>query len=384
VTREESRQKTRGAQRRSPEAAQAYLELLVGYFAGLLAAGRGDSARARSLHALYFFEYIWSNAQLPLYSYRPSRRPAAFLAMVFDLMGDLSGAYTQRLLGGDEAQVRRELAARLAAPWPGLLAELRSSDLPCLAAVLDETLRAALRQPGQSDLPDYLAKLQFYLTAAQLARVSVPSLLESLSVAEVFDYLRFAPPPRERAGEEQHPASGDLRKAIRSSYDRLWAAALEGLEPGTATLLATLPVDALALLKAAHTATAEVVDEDFAVFYARLTDANAPGRSWRPPPHLVAPEEWSDFAFLAGRGARNSLSRRAQGLSRLGLSSTFPETVGRLDAWLEQGAAFPELHAHRPWREMALEQADLIVQTRARFLEVLARRLGAHHYRSPS
>lgn len=378
MTREQSRQKTQGAQRRSPEAAQAFLELLVGYFAGLLAAGRGDSARARSLHALYFFEYIWSNAQLPLYSYRPSRRPAAFLAMVFDLMGDVSGAYTQRLLGGDEAQVRRELAARLAAPWQSLPEELCSSDLPCLAAVLDETLRAALRQPGQSDLPAYLAKLRFYMTSAQLARVSVPSLLESLSVAEVFDYLRFAPPPRERAGEEQHPASGDLRKAIRSSYDRLWAAALAAHEPGTVTLLATLPVDALALLKAAELKN-EAGDEDFAVFYARITDANAPGRSWRPPPQLVAPEEWSDFAFLAARGARNSLSRRAQGLSRLGLSSTFPETVGRLDAWLEQGAAFPELHAHRPWRETVLKQADLIVQTRARFLDVLARRLGADH-----
>lgn len=378
MTREQSRQKTQGAQRRSPEAAQAFLELLVGYFAGLLAAGRGDSARARSLHALYFFEYIWSNAQLPLYSYRPSRRPAAFLAMVFDLMGDVSGAYTQRLLGGDEAQVRRELAARLAAPWQSLPEELCSSDLPCLAAVLDETLRAALRQPGQSDLPAYLAKLRFYMTSAQLARVSVPSLLESLSVAEVFDYLRFAPPPRERAGEEQHPASGDLRKAIRSSYDQLWAAALADHEPGTVTLLATLPVDALALLKAAELKN-EAGDEDFAVFYARITDANAPGRSWRPPPHLVPPDEWSDFAFLAARGARNSLSRRAQGLSRLGLSSTFPETVGRLDSWLEQGAAFPELHAHRPWRETVLKQADLIVQTRARFLDVLARRLGADH-----
>jgi hypothetical protein len=383
VTRETSRQKTQGTQRRSPEAAQAYLELLVGYFAGLLAAGRGDSARARSLHALYFFEYIWSNTQLPLYSYRPSRRPAAFLAMVFDLMGDVSGAYTQRLLGGDEAQVRRELASRLAAPWPSLLAQLRSSDLRCLAAILDETLRAALRQPAQSDLPAYLAKLRFYMTSAQLARVSVPSLLESLTVAEVFDYLRFAPPPRERAGEEQHPASGDLRKAIRSSYDRLWAAALTDLEPGIVTLLATLPVDVLALLKTADSKNAELKneagDEDFAVFYARLTDANAPGRSWRPPPHLVAPEEWADFAFLAARGARNSLSRRAQGLSRLGLSSTFPETVGRLDAWLEQGVAFPELHAHRPWREAVLEQADLIVQTRARFLDVLARRLGVDH-----
>jgi len=357
-------------QRRSREEAQAYLGLLVDYFAGLLAAGRGDSARARGLHALLFFEYVWSNAQLPLYSYRPSRRPAAFLAMVFDLVGDASGEYTQRLLGGDEARVRRELAERLAAPWQGLLAQLRGDGFVCLSRVLDETLRAALRHPGQSDLPAYLARLHLYMTPAQLPRVEVPRLLESLSVAEVFDYLRFSPLGPRRAGEEQHPASGDLRKAIRASYDPPWAAALAGLEPGTVTLLAALPVDALALLQ-----TAEAVPEDFAVFYALTTDAHAPGRSWRPPPQFVAPDDWSDFTFLAARGARDSLVRRAQGLSRLGLSSTFPETVRQFDGWLELPERFPELHAHRPWRQSVVAQADLIAQTRARFLGGLAQKL---------
>ena len=46
-------------------------------------------------------------------------------------------------------------------------------------------------------------------------------LIESLSTAEVFDYLRFSPLQLQRSGEEQHPASGDLRRAIRSSYDGL-------------------------------------------------------------------------------------------------------------------------------------------------------------------
>lgn len=349
---------------------QAYLGVLSDYFAGLLRAGRGDSARARSLHLLYFFEYVWSHPQLPLYSYRPSRRPAAFLAMVFDLAGDAAGGYAQRLLVGDDAQIRAEVRRRLRAPWQTLLDKLRESGFVCLAAVLDETLRAALRTPRQSDLPAYLARLPLYLTPAQLRRVDLARLIEGLSTANVFDYLRFLPPQLLHRGDEQHPASGDLRRAIRSSYDGLWAAALGELEPGPVTLLAALPVDVLALLRRARED-----DGDFAVFYARLIDANAPGRGWRPPPHLVAPEDASDFACLAARGAHNSFSRRALGLGRLGLSSTFPETVRHLDSWLLQAACCPELHAHSPWQERVWRCADDIADTRARFLGGLAQRL---------
>lgn len=353
-----------------------YMHTLISYFYGLVAACRGDSARGRSLHALSFLEFVWSRPDLPLYHYRPSKRPAAFIAMVFDLLGDASRGYTEALLEGTYEALRRDLEKRLEAPWCAFLEELREARLPHLAQVLDETVRAALRQPSKSTFPDYLKRLRIYMTPAQLEQLNLQLLMNRLSVADVLTYLRFTPVKPGSLGDEQHPAGGDLRKAIRDGYDSHWRTALETIgTPDLPKFFACFPVDVLTLAALAVPQQHQSFEEDFAAFYAGVTDAKAPGRIWHPPEPYVGPEEEDrqHFAFLTARGEQDSLSRRARGLTRLGLSSTFPQTIRGLDSWLEQVNCFPELHHHQPWREAVEANKDAIAQARIRFLDGLAR-----------
>lgn len=349
-----------------------FLHKLSEHFHKLVETSRGDSARGRSLHVLHFLEFAWSKPEIPLNSYRPSRRPAAFLAMVFDLLGDTTRGYTDKLLDGQHSMVRRDIGERLKAPWYSFVGELEEAGFPELAGVLDETLSAALRHPAQSDLPTHLKRLRLYMTPSQLARLDVRMLVNSLSVAQVFAYLRFAVPADRTAREGRHPVGGDLRKVIREEYDTCWRSALgEVGDPDLVTFFAVLPVDIAAFVSAQEQ---DGVLDDFAVFYACVTDAKAPGRVWQPPTLYVGEgeEAWQHFVFLSARGVQESLSRRAQGLIRLGLSSTFPETFRYLDGWLERPERFPELHTHRPWQEAVTTQRDAIAQARLRFVGRLA------------
>lgn len=351
-----------------------YVRRLAEHFHNLAVAGRGDNARGRSLHVLHFLEFAWSRRDLPLNSYRPSRRPGAFLAMVFDLLGDASRGYTDLLLEGHRAAVLQDVGRRLKAPWHGFVGEVEASGFPRLAAVLDETLQAALRNPAQSGLPGFLRHLRLYMTPSQLALLDVRLLIGRLSVGEVLAYLRFEPPTATEV-EERHPVGGDLRKVIRASYDAPWRRALEAVgELDLVTFFAVFPVD-LTAIALGRSLGADL--DDFAVFYACVTDAKAPGRVWQAPDAYVGADEEArrHFAFLCARGARESLSRRAQGLLRLGLSGTFPETFRHLDGWLGSPERFPELHAGRPWREAVAARKNRVAEARLRFLEGLARTL---------
>ncbi len=313
--------------RERPVVRDPYRRKLSDYFHSLVLSGRGDNARGRSLHVLHFLEFAWSRRDLPLNSYRPSRRPGAFLAMVFDLLGDASRGYTDMLLEGRRAAVLQDVGRRLKAPWHSFVGEVEASGFPRLAAVLDETLQAALRNPAQSGLPGFLRCLRLYMTPSQLALLDVRLLIGSLSVGEVLAHLRFDPPTASTGVEERHPVGGDLRKAIRASYDAPWRRAVEAVgEPDLVTFLAVFPVDLTAIALSGGLG-ADL--DDFAVFYACVTDAKAPGRVWQAPDAYVGADEEArqHFAFLSARGTRESLSRRAQGLLRLGLSGTFPETL---------------------------------------------------------
>lgn len=348
-----------------------YVRRLAEHFHNLAVTTRGDSARGRSLHVLHFLEFAWSRPDMPLHSYRPSRRPAAFLAMVFDLLGDASRGYTDSLLEGRRADVLRDISGRLKAPWHSFVGELERAGFPELAAVLDETLQAALRHPAQSDLPAYLRRLRLYMTPPQFAQVDVRLLISSSSIEQIFAYLRFEPWAAQTVKEERHPVGGDLRKVIREGFDAPWRRALEEVgEPDFVTFFAALPVDLSALALGGH----GTPFDDFAVLYACVTDAKAPGRLWQPPdPYVGADEEARQhFAFLSARGAEESLSRRAQGLLRLGLSGTFPGTFRHLDGWLERPERFPELHTKRAWQEAVAAQRGAIARARVRFVGRLA------------
>jgi hypothetical protein len=347
-----------------------YLERMAEFFYGLIAEGRGDGARGRNFHILHVLNFVWSEPRLSLHRYRPSRNPGAFLAMAFDLLGDYLCGHGERLLEDQPHLVLPIIKSWLGLPWHAFRKRAIVAGLPYLAAVLDETVRVALRTPSKSSFPAYLKRLRLYMTPAQLARLDVNALIDRLPVGKILFYLRFTALPVREPGDERHPIGGDLRKAIRKTFDLAWRRALERQEKhDLVTFFAGLPVDGLRLLSS---------DDDFAVFYARLTDGREPGRIWQAPA-LYVEEDWQHFLFLTGRLDR--LTRRELGLSRLGLSTTFPETIRYLDGLLEHAAGFPELHARRPWREAVESHKDRITQARLRFVEALAQELrgGDHH-----
>ena len=358
------------------EVKRDYADWLVAYFARLGIEGRGDSARGRNMYALHLLDFIWSQPRLPLHHYRPTRNPAAFLAMIFDLVGDhLQGDGDGAALGSSgRLLVQDTIRWRLGTRWDCFIDELASAGLPHLAAVLDETMKAVLRLRSRSSLPAYLQRLKLYMTPSQLTQVKVDALIDRLSVLEVLSHLDFE---GAETGHEQHPVGGDLRKSIRRAFDDGWRRTLEGQgKHNLITLFACLPLDGLRLL--ASQGVREASEFDFAVFYALITDAKAPGRMWQPPAAYVgADEDWQHFAFLAAR--QDATSRKTQGRARLGISSTFPNTIRALDGWLESAVDFPELHTRRAWHRTVTEARDEIAQARARFLYALTKELVDHH-----
>jgi hypothetical protein len=317
-----------------------YLEQMADLFHGLIAEGRGDRARGRNFHILHFLNLIWSELGFPLHRYRPSRNPGAFLAMAFDLLGDYLCGHSERLLEDRPHLVLPIIKSWLGLPWHAFRERVAVAGLPHLAAVLDETVRVALRTLSKSSFPAYLGRLKLYMTPAQLALLDVNALIDGLPVGKILFYLHVTELPRREPGDERHPIGGDLRQAIRKTFDLAWRRALERQERRDLVMFfASLPVGGLRLL--------DPSDYDFAVFYARLTDGREPGRIWQAPALYLAEEDRQHFLFLTGRLPHDRLTRKTLGLLRLGLSATFPETIRFLDGLLERADGFPELHARR-------------------------------------
>ena len=331
------------------EAADAFTERFVSW----LTDGRGDSARGRHRQALMLLDSAWGRPGWPLHDYRPRRDPGAFLALVSDLALDLRYRTGEKALGAggridsEHARLRAFLRERLMQPWTLVLEDIRALGWWCVASQLESVTRSALKQPDGGDEPLALA----------LAHLGVD--------------------PGARR-DEHHPVAGDLRRALRLGLDEPWSAALDDHQRSDLVgFLATWPTDPLALLSEPGVAD-EFGELDFAVFYALVTDARAPGRRWWPPAALVPEERESreHFAAMAGRLDGDAVSRREQRLLRLGLSATFPGVVARLDALLASPSVPRALHHGEPWGATVDTLAERVELARRAFLARVGEKIG--------
>lgn len=347
---------------------------LADRFVRLVAEGRGDGARGRNLYALRFLDAV-GRPESPLhFPYRPTRNPAAFLAMVFDLAGDALHGYSSRLEGGPEHAVDaadgvcRHLTERLTAPWGRFVAELEGSGFDHLASVARATIVDGLKRPAVSDLPALLRGVESWMTSDQHARFDADRFVRDLPFHRVLALLRYDGETGASATtREQHPTGGDLRALVRRRLDRPWRLASErdDVADGIA-FLASWPFDVAWL-------TDQACAEDFAVAYALATDANRPGRRWSAPTPYVCDEEREGFEALVGRGAAASATRRETRLRRWGVSATFPATTQLLDERLaEMAADLPAFHSRAPWREHVDAHRDTLEVARRRFVQRVA------------
>lgn len=305
----------------------------------------------------------WRRPGWPLHAYRPRRDPGAFLALTADLAYDLRYGLGARALGTrghvaeELAQVRGFLRQRLARPWIDALDDARAVGWHRIAGEVETTVRRALGATSCGGL-------------AHRGAAAEPTL------AQVLDCLGFD--GGTEASDEHHPVAGDLRSELRRALDGPWHAALASWpRRDLAGFLAAWPVDPLALL--ALPGIDEALHElDFAVFYARVSDARPPGRRWRPPAALAPGDDEGRglFEALAGRRADDASSRREQRLLRLGLSATFPMTVAALDARLAARDAPTALRAGGDWWGAVDAAAERIEVARAAFLVRVDERLG--------
>lgn len=253
------------------------LELLVERFLGFITEGRGDLARGRHVYLLRALDALWDpNGALDL-PYRPSRNPGAFLAMTFDLVGDAGYGYSLLLDGGgassrDQADtIATHIRARLVAPWPQLVTDLRRLGMPHLGEMLAGFVPDVLERSPLSRFPDELTRLASRMTARQAGQFDRSAYLARVPFGRVLDLLGWSGAHSPPSGREQHPTGGDLRSLLRGRLDAPWAAALQ-LEPptGAVDVLASLPTPPERLQEVGG-------DGDFAVAYALTTDAPAPG-----------------------------------------------------------------------------------------------------------
>ena len=322
---------------------------------------RGDSARGRHRHTLMLLEQVWQRPGWPLHRYRPRRNPGAFLALTADISADvLDGALS---VSGPHAVVRGRIFEcwrdRLARPWTMVLEDLRAVGWPTVAQVLEAHVVAALKA-HRGPFPNGAS-----------VGAGEPNLAAVLTMLGV--------DARGDAAAEQHPMAGDLRFELRRRLDPAWSRALQTWSrTDLVGFLAAWPVDAHRLLTN-PTARTALSSYDFAVAYAWLSDARAPGRTWCPPRHLLPadPLAHETFVTLAGRASDDPLTRREFGQLRLGLSATFPATSAGLDRWLAAGAALPELHAGARWLDAIEAVAERVAVARRVFLEHVAAQLEA-------
>lgn len=337
-----------------------------------VADGRGDVARGRNLFVLRFLDALWDPSSPLALPYRPTRNPAAFLVMAFDLVGDAGYGYLARLETAasrtDEVveEIRRHVEERLTAPWPCFVEELRSLGLPNLAHVVDETVADTVRRPGVSDLPEELARVASWMTEEQMARFDVEGYVASLPMHRLLSLLRFAAADRAPVGREQHPTGGDLRALLRRRVDGAWCGAAQRV--GGADLigfLASWPIDASWMAGSPG-------EHDFAVAYALATDAPAPGRRWSTTTPYVRAGELGDFELQAARGHDAALERRATRLERWGVSAVFPKSVDDLDGRLAVRQGLEDFHAGGAWRQAVSGLGDALEVARRHFLQQVA------------
>ncbi len=347
---------------------------LADRFLRLVAEGRGDGARGRNLYALRCLDAMGS-ADGPLHlPYRPTRNPAAFLAMVFDLAGDAIHGYHTRLDGGAmharEASdaVHGHLVERLLAPWTSFAAELHGAGFTHLATLICETVLEALQRPAVSDLPAVLEELRSWMTAKQNARFDADRFVRDLPFHRVLTLLRFDAKSDSTAGDrEQHPSGGDLRALVRRRFDGPWRRTAERVGRGDPiAFLASWPFDVSWLTEHAD-------GEDFAVAYAVATDANRPGRHWTAPSPYVNDQDRAAFEALSGRGAKGVAERREARLQRWGVSATYPSSTTVVDDRLAREASdVPAFHAGAAWKDYVVAHHDALEVARRHFLQRVA------------
>ncbi len=355
------------------------LELLVERFLGYLTEGRGDLARGRHLHLLRALDALWDPDAVIDLPYRPTRNPGAFLAMTFDLAGDACHGYSL-LLDGGGSTTREQLSgiaahvrARLRAPWPRHVAELRRLGMHHLGAMLEGFVPDVLERSPLSRLPTELARLAGRMTARQASLFDRRAYLVGLPFARVLDLLGWHGERAAPSGREQHPTGGDLRSLLRRRLDAPWAAALR-LAPAVG------PVAVLATMPTAPERLTEVGGEgDFAVSYALSSDAPAPGRRWPAPAPYVTDDGRDEFEYLTGRGAADDAAdraiRREIRLERAGASLMFPESYARVDALLETTPGLEPLHAGGSWRELVKARAEELAAARLEFTHRVAEQM---------
>ncbi len=313
-------------------------------FEQLLASGRGNHAKGRNLQALLLLNLCWSQSQMPLNSYRPKKNPAAFLALIFEALDTLNKQDTA-YIPNPSSQLQQSLKS---------FVQDLSAEFPQLGQELLAMLKTVLLDKKRSSLSRYFQRLAFYLSPEELLKVKPERVIEEMSLAEVFNHLGYVPPEL-GAGVERHPIGKDMRKALRSELDGLWSKLLKNVKPEPVQLAACFPLNFWGLAERLPTPL-----PDFTFFYALMTNAHLPGRTWTPPlSFLGADDAREPFDLLMGDTEYKN--------SRLGLSATLPETVAVFDSWLEL-ERFQTVLCQTHWRTFFREQPDAIRYARLKFL----------------
>ena len=332
-----------------------YRHDLAGMVRALGTEGRGDDARGRYLASLYALEWAFRRGVL---EYRPRRDPGRWMLLLLDVGGARAG------LAPDE---------RLALPLDAFLERLAGIDLPELARITREHLVACVAR-SLATTPALVEPL--------VGRMSVASVLYRLGVTSVNGVFG-----------DKHPQARHFRRVLRERVDEAWAQALTRLDqrgpPSAEQLLASLPV---AFDLCARTVRAALlrVGEDlahvpFAVFYALVTDARRGGRVWRPADRYVEGGCYDRASFELAVGhslefvrSRKRRYRRSSALSELGLSAIFPNSIARIDEWLERGDypvfrldTAPALASERDWYAWALAQRVRIAAHHDRLVDAV-------------
>ena len=315
---------------------------LADRFLRLVAEGRGDGARGRNLYALRCLDAMGS-ADGPLHlPYRPTRNPAAFLAMVFDLAGDAIHGYHTRLDGGAmharEASdaVHGHLVERLLAPWTSFAAELHGAGFTHLATLICETVLEALQRPAVSDLPAVLEELRSWMTAKQTL-VSTPTASSRPSLPRVLTLLRFDARRDSTAATVSDIPRGELRALVRGRFDRPWRRTAERVGRGDPIASSPGAFELFVAHGARHGGTSASPTRRPRTRTAPVVTRPPLAVRQRPAPPASKPERRAPGVVAERREAR---------LQRWGVSATYPSSTTIVDDRLAREASdVPAFHA---------------------------------------
>ena len=339
-----------------------YRHDLAGMVRALGMEGRGDDARGRYLASLYALEWAFRRGVL---EYRPNRDPGRWMLLLLDVGGARAG------LAPDE---------RLALTPDAFLARLATIDLPELARITRDVLVVGVAR-SLATTPALVEPL--------VGRMSVASVLYRLGVTSATGVFG-----------DKHPQARHFRRVLRERVDDAWARELARLgrrgPPSAQQLLAALPI-AFDLCTRTVRAALLRVGEDlahvpFAVFYALVTDARRGGRVWLPADRYVEGGCYDRASFELTVGhtlelvrSRKRRHRRSSALSELGFSAIFPNSIARIDDWLERGAypvfqldAAPALASERDWYAWAVAQRVRIAAHHDRLVDAVTALDRAH------